>query len=201
MPSIFELPKYQPYQPPWSTRTARYAKYRAYYTGTAYDRLGRFAVARKLYSGTRTLFSPLRRCVRVDLAKVPAGWALPSDVSRVTSEAVAELRRAAGADAAYSRFLLYGAVVGEAALLLSGSPEAPELNAYRADEVIIGHNEALVVKTAPDQVAGVGRQVEYAQVITPDYVQEYRDGKPVGDAVPNAWGRVPLILSSYIEGE
>ncbi len=214
MSSIFDLPQYQPYQPLWSARTALCQVSRLLHRDRLH-RLGRYAVAQKLYSGTRTLFSPLRRCVRVDVAKVPAGWALPADVSQVTAEAVAELRRAAGADAAYSRFLLYGGVVGEAALLLSGSPEAPELNAYRADEVIIGPSthstgsgqassgltEAPVVKTAPDQVAGVGRQVEYAQVITPEYVQEYRDGKPAGDAVPNAWGRVPLVLSSYIEGE
>jgi hypothetical protein len=201
MASIFDLPNYQPYQPPWSARTARYARYRAYYTGTAYDRLGRFAAAQKLYSGTRTLFSPLRRCVRVDVAKAPAGWALPADASRMTGEAVAELRRQSGAEAAYQRFLLYSAVVGEAALLLSGSPDAPEVNAYRADEVIVGKNEALVIKTTPDQASGVGRQVEYAQVITPEYVQEYRDGQPAGEPLPNAWGVVPLVLSSYIEGE
>jgi hypothetical protein len=43
--------------------------------------------------------------------------------------------------------------------------------------------------------------VEYAQIITPEYIQEYRDGKPAGDAVPNAWGRIPLVLGQYIEGE
>ena len=201
MPSIFDLPNYQPYQPPWSARTARYAKYRAYYTGTAYNRLSYYVAANKLYSGTRTLFSPLRRCVRVDVAKVPASWALPPSASDFTRGQIADLRLAAGAETAYNRFLLYGGVVGEAALLLSGSPDAPQLDAYRADEVIIGDDEALVVKTTPDQLSGIGRQVEYAQIITPAYIQEYRDGKPVGEAVPNAWGRIPLVLAQYIEGE
>jgi hypothetical protein len=201
MPSIFDLPNYQPYQPPWSARTARYAKYRAYYSGTAYDRLSRYVAANKLYAGTRTLFSPLRRCVRVDCAKVPAGWALLERASDFTRRELAQLRESSGAESAYGRYLLYGGVVGEAALLLSGSPDAPQLDAYRADEVIIGDNEALVVKTTPDQLSGIGRQVEYAQVITPEYIQEYRDGKPSGEAAPNAWGRIPLVLGQYIEGE
>lgn len=200
MPSIFDLDSYAPYQPPWSARTARYARNRAYYTGTAYNNLARFAVAQKLYTGTRTLFSPLRRCVRVDMAKVPAGWALPEDASDFTRGQVADLRAAAGAEQAYGRYLLYGGVVGEMALLLSGSPDAPELTAFRADEVLIGTNEALVVKTTPDQLSGIGRQIEYAQVITPTFIQEYRDGKVVSEQ-ENVWGFIPLVLSCYIEGE
>ncbi len=200
MPSIFDLPNYQPFQPPWSARTARYAKYRAYYTGTAYNLLGRFAVAQKLYSGTRTLFSPLRRCVRVDVAKVPAGWALPKAASEFTRQTIADLRRLAGAETAYNRYVQYAGVVGEAALLLSGSPDAPELNAYRADEVVIGTNEALVIKTTPDDLSGIGRRIEYAQLITPDSIREFRDGKEVSEQA-NAWGFIPLILGQYIEGE
>src|SRR5215211_7976245 len=107
MPSIFDLPNYLPYQPPWSERTARYAKYRAYYAGTAYDRLSYFVAANKLYAGTRTLFSPLRRCLRIDCAKVPAGWALPESASDFTRREITQLRESSGAEAAYSRYLLY----------------------------------------------------------------------------------------------
>lgn len=200
MASIFDLDTYAPFQPQWTARSARYAQYRAYYAGTAYQRASTYVAAQRLYAGTRTLFSPLRRCVRVDVAKVPAAWALPLSTSDFTRQAVAELRQQSGAVAAYERFTLYGAVVGEAALLLAGSPAMPEVHAFRADEVIIADDSALVVKTLPDELNGSGRRVEYAQLITPDYIQEYRDGVVVREQ-QNAWGFVPVVLSCYIEGE
>lgn len=192
MPSIFDLPNYQPYQPPWSARTARYAKYRAYYTGKPTIA---WAALRWRRSCTAAHERCSRRCVRVDVAKAPASWALPDSARDYTRGQIADLRQAVGVELAYHRFLLYGSVVGEAALLLSGSPDAPELNMYRTDEVIIGVKEALVVKTAQDQRAGVGRVVEYAQVITPDSIQEYRDDAPPSEASASPVGGRQHTLS------
>jgi hypothetical protein len=151
MASIFDLPQFAPFQLDWAARCARYAKYRAYYSGCAYDKLSTYAAANKLYSGTRTLFSPLRRCTRVDVAKVPAAWALPESCSPITRDAVTAMRRRTNATDAYDRFVLYGATVGEAGLLLCGSPRHPSVLALRPDEVVTGTLDegtpfALVVK-------------------------------------------------------
>ncbi len=89
MASILQLSPYNQFQPAWAGRIARYQQYRAYYSGTAYQRLSTFVQANKLYSGTRMLFSPLRRCVRVDVAKVPGGWALAETRSDYTRAEVA----------------------------------------------------------------------------------------------------------------
>ena len=196
MASIFTLAPYNQFQASWAARSARYSAYRAYYSGSAYQRLSTYPAANRLYSGTRTIFSPLRRCVRVDVAKVPGGWALADSSSDYTTNEVTDLRRRVDAMQAYDRFVLYGAVVGDAALMLSGAPDAPDVVALRPDEVITGVLDgapaALVVKRTVTE--------EYAQLITPEWVQEWHDG--VARArTPNAFGFVPVVLSHYIEAE
>ena len=200
MPSILDLPQFEQYRLPWQARCARYARNRAYYTGKAYEKLRQYALAAQLYSGTRTLFSPLRRCVRVDVAKVPGGWLLPDAASAYTRREVDSLRAKTGAVAAYERFLLYGAVAGEAALMLAGRPGAPMPLALRADEIVIGELGgaplALIIKRKPSGLISE----EYAQAITPDYVQVFVDGV-ARPAVRNAYGFVPVMLGQYIAGE
>ncbi|KPV52628.1 hypothetical protein SE17_14340 [Kouleothrix aurantiaca] len=200
MPSILDLPQFASYLLPWQARCARYARNRAYYTGKAYENLSQYAAAAQLYNGTRTLFSPLRRCVRVDVAKVPGGWLLPDSASAYTRREVDSLRVKTGALGAYERFLLYGAVAGEAALMLAGRPGAPEIMALRADEIILGELGgaplALIIKRQR-----VGLQVqEYAQAITPEYVQEFVEGA-ARPAMRNAYGYVPVLLGQYVAGE
>lgn len=209
MPSIFDLPSLGGQRESWVARTARYQRYRAYYAGTAYDAISGIKQQQQLYAGIRTLFSPLRRVVRVDCAKVPAGWAMEeAEVSAATRERVRLLRQLSGAEAAYSRFMLYGAVAGDAALLLSGEPGMPIVNAYRPDEVQVGTLEdgtpcALVVKQIP---GGGYRRYEYAMLITPEKVQTFKDGQLFGYGgpaaeTPNRFGFVPLYLGQYLAGE
>jgi hypothetical protein len=96
--SVFDLPELTPYREGWRTRCARYALYRAYYNGSAYDRLRGITAARKLYEGTRTLFSPLRRVVAVDCAKIPAACALADDAPADLVDQVTALRRRVDAE-------------------------------------------------------------------------------------------------------
>ena len=200
MPSILDLPQFEQYRLPWQSRCARYARNRAYYTGKAYEKLTQYAWAQQLYSGTRTLFSPLRRCVRVDVAKVPGGWLLPDAASAYTRREVDSLRLRTGALAAYERFLLYGAVAGEAALMLAGRPGSPAPLALRADEVIVGELGgaplAIIIKRTSSGLISE----EYAQAITPDWIQIFIDGA-ARPAVRNAFGYVPVVLGQYIAGE
>lgn len=209
MPSIFDQPSFAGQRESWAARTARYQRYRAYYSGTAYDAISGIKQQQQLYAGIRTLFSPLRRVVRVDCAKVPAGWAMGEGVvSAATQERVKLLRQLSGAEGAYGRFLLYGAVAGDAALLLSGEPGMPVVTAYRPDEVQLGAladgtPAALVVKQLP---GGGYRRYEYAMVITPEKVATYQDGQlyAYGGAkseTPNRFGFVPVVLSPYLAGE
>lgn len=209
MASIFDQPAFASSRESWAARCARYARYRAYYNGTAYDTIAGLKQQQQLYAGIRTLFSPLRRVVRVDCAKVPAGWAMDeAEVALATRERVHLLRQLSGAEAAYRRALLYGAVAGEYALLLSGEPGMPVVTAYRPDEVQTGVQAdgtpyAMVVKQIP---GGGLRRYEYAQVITPERVQTYQDGQlyryggPSAET-PNRFGFIPLVFGRYLDGE
>src|SRR5262249_24452336 len=136
--SIFDLPELAIYRDRWRARCARYALYRAYYNGSAYDRLRDITAARKLYEGTRTLFSPLSRVVAMDCAKIPAAWALAEDAPAGLVADVVALRRRLDAERVYGRFLKYAAVAGEAGLVISGKPGAEVLTAHRPDEIVTG---------------------------------------------------------------
>jgi hypothetical protein len=62
------------YRERWIQRCAHYQIQRAYYRGTVYDEHPALVRALKLYGGVRQIFGPLRRAVRVDVAKVPGRW-------------------------------------------------------------------------------------------------------------------------------
>lgn len=80
--SVFEaVPDLAIYRARWEQRCMRYQLLRAYYEGRVY-REAAFVKAMKLYSGIRQIFGPLRRAVRVDVAKVPAGWTIDPSTLR-----------------------------------------------------------------------------------------------------------------------
>lgn len=206
--SIFDVPPFVTERAAYLARLKRYQSYRAYYAGTAYDTNQFIRQNKQLYAGTRTLFSPLRRVVNVDVAKVPADWALnPDEVSTATIERVRLLRQLTKAESAYHRFLLYGAVAGESALLLSGEPSAPTLTAFRPDEAHTftaadGVPYGLIIKQQRD----ANQPYEYAMVITPATIRTYKNGVLFSyDGAPaeqmNAFGFVPLMLSHFVTGE
>ena len=201
MASIFDLPELQQYRAGWRARCARYALYRSYYTATGYDKLKGYTAAQKLYAGTRALFSPLRRVVAVDCAKVPAAWALSDDAPTQVVDQVAALRRRVDAERVYARFLTHAAVAGEAAIVVSGRPGAEVLTAHRPDEIVIGSIDlapfGLIVKQ--NQVDAGGRY-EWAQLITERQVFTFRDGKQVARQ-PNALGYLPVFFGAFTEGE
>ena len=174
MPSVFDIPELTPFREGWRTRCARYALYRAYYIGAAYDRLRGITAARRLYEGTRTLFSPLRRVVAVDCAKVPAAWALPSDAPRALAEQVSAVRRRLDAEV---------------------------LTAHRPDEVVLGQIDGvpfgLLVKSG--QLDSQGRH-EWAQLITAGLVLTFRDGVQQRRQ-QNALGYLPIFFGRFLEGE
>jgi hypothetical protein len=197
------------YRPRWEQRCAHYTVLRAYYRGTAYDLPGLIS-ALKLYSGVRQIFGPLRRAVRVDVAKVPGGWALPEDAPPALAAAIEQIRAWSSYRASYSRAVLHGAVSGEFGLLVRDDRLARqvEIIPLRPDEVITGTfadgmTFGLVVKCGLVDRQG---QYEYAQLITPQTITTFRNGVQHdydggGAKRANLLGFVPLLLSPYLAGE
>lgn len=219
--SIFDQAAFEGYQQTWLGRRQRYELYRAYYYGRAYDNLRTFALTQGLYRGTRTLFSPLRKAVRVDVSKVPAGWALPKEASQQTIDRVKEMRKLADVERVYQQFTRFGAVAGESAMVLAGSlADGFSVSAHHADDVVQGKLDdgtpfALIVKR--QTVTGLpyngqlysyrGTINEYAMLITPEKVITYKDGEPYSyepgrkPEQVNVFGFIPLVFGCYSDDE
>ena len=194
----------------WQQRCAHYTVLRAYYAGTVYDQYPALRQALKLYSGIRQIFGPLRRAVRVDVAKVPGGWAFHPDVPKSVQAAVQQIRDWSNYRAAYSRAVLHGAVAGEFGLLMVDDwrMRTVQIVPLRPDEVVTGTFAdgtpfGLIVKCGLVDRAGA---YEYAQLLTPNTITTFRNGAQHdydggGAKRPNLLGFVPLLLSLYVAGE
>lgn len=217
--SVFDtVPELGPYRDRWQARCVAYAVWRAYYKGTAYIEKPELLKALKLYSGIRQIFGPLRRAVRVDVAKVPGGWRIdpgnPGEdreaVPDATAAAVKQIREWSHYRASYGRAVLHGAVAGEFGLLVVDDQVAKTVAIYplRPDEVVTGELEdgtpfGLVIKQGLADRRG---RYEYAALYTPTELRTFRNGERHdydggGHTRPNLQARVPLLLSPYRAGE
>lgn len=198
------------YRNRWQQRCLHYQTLRAYYRGTFYENYPQLVKSLKLYSGIRQIFGPLRRAVRIDVAKVPGAWKLPDDAPDNLIEAIKEIRRSSNATATYSRAVLHGAVAGEFGLMVCDDWRARSVRivALRPDEVITGTLAdgspfGLIIKTGLVDRGGV---YEYAQLITNNTITTFRNGLQHdydggGAKRPNALGFVPVLLTPYLAGE
>lgn len=206
------------YRMRWQQRCAHYQILRAYYEGTVYDQFPELVKALKLYSGIRQIFGPLRRAVRVDVAKVPGGWQIdPGDeqtgraaVPAAIKVAVEQIRTWSTYRASYSRGVLHGATAGEFGLLMVDDRlnRTTQIVPLRPDEVVTGTFSdgtpfGLIIKCGLVDRQG---QYEYAQLITPNTITTFRSGLQHdydggGAKRPNLLGFVPLLLSPYLAGE
>jgi hypothetical protein len=183
---------------------------RAYYNGTFYDQYPSLISSLKLYSGIRQIFSPLRRAVRVDVARIPGKWLFAPDVPLAIQVAVKQIRLWSTHDAAYSRAVLHGAVAGEFGLFVVDDWQASQVRIVplRPDEVVLGNLPSgepygMVIKCNQLDAMGV---YEYAQVITTSECRTYRNGVlwsyDGGDPIrPNELETIPIFLSPYVIGE
>jgi hypothetical protein len=203
------LPQLTPFKEAWLARCERYQLWRAYYNGTVYDDKPELIKALKLYGGIRQIFGPLKRAVRIDVAKVPGEWAMTEETPQQIRDAVEQVRDWSHWRREYSRAVLFGAVAGEFGLLVVDEPEQQRVSVVplRPDEVVTGTFEdgrpfGLIIKPGLRDKDGA---YEYAQLITPDEITTYRDGALYdyggGDTRPNAYGFVPLLLAQYAISE
>jgi hypothetical protein len=198
------------YRARWQQRCAHYTTLRAYYAGTVYDQCPSLVKALKLYAGIRQIFGPLRRAVRVDVAKVPGGWAFHPDVPANVQAAVEQVRAWSNYRASYSRATLHGGVAGEFGLLGIDDwrNKTVSIVPLRPDEVVTGTFSdgtpfGLVIKCGLVDRQGT---YEYAQLLTPNTITTFRNGQQHdydggGAKRPNLTGTVALWLSPYLAGE
>jgi Phage portal protein, SPP1 Gp6-like len=201
MSSIFEaVPELQRERAAWLERCARYQTRRAYYTGTVYTTRPDIVSKSKLYAGIRQIFGPLRRTVRIDVAKVPGAWALPAESPPALLAAVEALRRASGYRVAYRQALQYGAVAGDFGLLTIGGADGspPQIIPYRPDYILTGVFDdgtpwGLVYQPA---MRRGDTRYEYAMLLTPETARVYEDGRMLSEQ-RHPFGVVPVGVYPY----
>lgn len=208
--SVFDtMPDLAIYKARWQQRCTHYAVLRSYYKGTMYADHPELVKALKLYSGIRQIFGPLRRAVRVDVAKVPGGWTFAPDVRTTVREAVERVRAWSSYRATYAQAVQRGAVAGEFGLLVvdDWQNKTVEIVSLRPDEVVTGtlvNGEPFGLVVKSNLVDRAGRY-EYAQLITNTNITTYRNGQVHdyggGAERVNKLGFVPLLLAPYTTGE
>lgn len=200
------------YRPRWLERCKLYQVRRSYYKGTAYDDWPDLINVLRLYSGIRQIFGPLRRAVRVDVAKVPGGWSLHPDLikNNAHAAATAQIRAWSHAAQTYSAAVKYGAVAGEFGLAVIDDQAArtASIIALRPDNVVTGtladgQPFGLIIKPG---LVDRGGAYEYAQLWTPNTITTFRNGLQHSydghsPKRPNALRFVPVLLAPYLIGE
>ena len=138
--SVFDsVSDLQIYKSRWLQRCQLYQLRRAYYTGSIYGD-PRYLRALGLYSGVRSIFGPIRRAVRIDVARVPGAWSLPDDAPEAHKAGIVALRKMISAATTYDRMLMHGAIAGEFGLLMQDDRRSRQIRMIplRPDEIVTG---------------------------------------------------------------
>lgn len=189
-----------PYRDDWVRRVKRYDLHRAYYAGVVYRDRPELRRALGLYNGVRQIFSPLRRAVRIDVAKVPGDWRFAASVPDEVRRVINAIRAASDYRREYAKATLHGAVCGEFGLMVSVDP-MPRIHALPPDAVIIGEDvdgTPFATVMQPNVLTRKGR-VERALFMTPFEVRVYENGMRT-DARPNLYGVIPVWRAPYLTG-
>ncbi len=207
--TVFALPEFKPYEQRFLHRSIRFRQYRQYYDGTIYSDSA-FRLAHKLYAETKALFSFLARAVDLDIALVPGmmnPWELKdAPIQQVDAQQL--LYEWSSWDTEGDDWLEDGTTLGEAMIYVKPDlvartvkmqrlkPEQCYLCKHMDPETgMVGDLAIIVDRSAIDLM---GKQYEYAQVITPSQIRTYMNGDPHGydgleDRYPNELGFVPVL--------
>lgn len=190
METIWDLPEYKPYSRQWYARQKELDRRKGYYDGSVYkgiknafNDLG--ILTPRLYKGIKTLYLHLFRAVDVDAGLIPGGWAWPEDAPESWDTAREQLF-------AWSKWMTqgvlyvhYGAQFGLSGIKVADVRELGQVQLLPCSPEYF----MLVPTSAYDATPSLafwlehregddGQTVEYAEVITPDLVRTYWDGKP-----------------------
>jgi hypothetical protein len=216
--SIWALDSVKPYAERWQARQQILAYRRAYYDGTIYknvrDRfqaLGQLqaSLGPRLYRGTKALFLNCSRAVDVDAGIIPGGWALAEDAPSGWQPAIDQVFAWSDWATDGVLFVHFGALYGITGLKVCDLRDQQRVAIKPIDPstfmlVRTGQYDktpklAIIVEQRSDEQG----EYEYAEIITPNEVQTYRNGSPSGyddrpPAYPNDMGFVPLIERCHL---
>lgn len=222
MDSIFDLAEFKPLQSRWHKRSAELARRESYYDGTVYDKLrNKMAwMGPRFYRAIKPLYLPLSRAVDVDAGIVPGGWTWPDPdkaegigQSQIDAWALAR-RRVFDWSNWQTRGVLYvhyGAQFGVVGLKVVDLRERGQVQVEPCNPRNFMLIENGQYDSTPQMAIWVeertdsdGKPAEYAEVITPDLIRTFWNGKPLGidgrePEYVNELGFVPFLQIDHME--
>lgn len=199
METIFDHDEFKPYANRWYSRQHELARRKGYYDGSVYKGVKRAfgdlgILTPRLYKGIKTLYLHLFRAVDVDAGLIPGDWAWatstgsgagPSDELVESWEtARAQLFKWSGWAKSGVLFVHYGAQFGLSGLKVADVREMNQIQIVPCSPEYFMLVERSSYDPAPalsfwlEQREVEGKTVEYAEVVTPDMIRIFLDGKP-----------------------
>jgi len=215
MSSIFKLDEYKQYEKQWMSRISELNRRASYYDGSVYNAARKQLdwLAPRLYKGIKPLYLPLSRAVDVDAGIIPGGWELPPDEPNAETwqSAMDTVFDWSNWDTDGVLYVHYGALYGVSGLRISDmrnegmvivQPVDPML--YMLVDQNIYTPDVQMALWVEKRINSMGKEYEYAEVITPELIKTYMDGEPYGyeDRDPeykNELGFVPYVEIRHIE--
>ena len=212
--TIFDRDEFKKYKPAWSARQKELIRRRSYYDGSLYNSINKQLGWLKFRVGKdiKPLFLPLARAVDVDAGIIPGGWEMGNeDLPESQVEGWVEARdflfKASRWDTEGVLFIHYGAQYGVVGLKTSFRQDEPEVRVKPVDPLdfmlILGPNDVVLMSIYTTTRMVGEDEVEFAEVITPELVRTFLDGKPwASDDVPewpNLLEEVPYIEVRHME--
>lgn len=215
MDSIFNLDEFKGYANRWHARQRELARRKGYYDGSVYKGIrDAFSSTKmltpRLYRGIKTLYLPLFRAVQVDAGIIPGDWAWEEEAPDAWEAARAQIFDWSDWRRRGVLYCHYGACFGVTGLRVADLRNRGQVQLLPVSPEYFMLVETGQYDTAPtiafwlEQREADGETVEYAEVITPDLVRTYWDGKPTGiegrdPEYPNELGFVPFVETRHIE--
>lgn len=208
--SIFDLAEFKPYKARWDDRLNALSRRAAYYDGSVFteEQFGWKAlswIAPRWFKGVRPLYLPLSRAVDVDAGIIPGGWSFSEDSPQTWRNAAATLFRWSKWETEGVLYVHYGAQYGLVGLKVCDLRDqgAVVLEPIDPTRFVLVRSSlydetpsmSIYVDRRKDEI---GKEFEYAEVITPQAIRTFRDGSPFPYAdrkaeEVNALGFVPFV--------
>ncbi len=217
-----------------ATRAARYEVFWGFYNDDVYDEsvhnyAQRYKSARALYSAIKGIYNPVARLVDFYVAKVPGEFVeanQPDDVTAIgepfpvraadpgVPALIAQIRAWSNFEQQMSRWIRYGAALGDVVLDVVTTPRTVEIVVRHPRELTEADFDrqgrityAEIAYPATERDAD-GKRVEYTykKIVSPEAFATYRDGEPwdYGSGATtwaNPFGFVPLVLTRHKLGD
>lgn len=213
--SIFDLEEFKPYKAEWNSRLNTLSTRAKYYDGTIYSEARGLLgwLAPRLYGQIKPLYLPLSKAVDIDAGIIPGEWKLPEDdpKTKAWQKAIDTVFDWSSWDTDGVLYVHYGAQSGLSGLKIADLRKSKRVIIQPTDPtlfMLIGMgmyddspDMALFIEKKTDEL---GKDYEYAEVITPQTIRTFKNGIPAGfddreSEYKNELGFVPYVEVRHIE--